>query len=112
MFCAISGTVPEQPVVSKTGLVFEKRLIDKYVQETNKCPITGEPMSQEDLLIVKSNKAVKPRTTPATSIPGLLSLFHDEWDALMLETHTLRQSLHSVRQELSHALYQNDAACR
>lgn len=113
MFCAISGTVPEEPVVSKkTGHVFERRLIEKYVQETGKCPVTQGDLSLDDLLPLATNKTIKPRATPATSIPGLLGLFHDEWDALMLETHTLRQSLHTSRQELSHALYQHDAACR
>jgi pre-mRNA-processing factor 19 len=113
MFCAVSGSVPETPVVSvKSGHIFEKSVAEKYVRETGKCPVTGETLAVEDLLPVKSNKTVKPRTSQATSIPGLLGLFHDEWDALMLETHTVRQNLHTVRQELSHALYQHDAACR
>jgi pre-mRNA-processing factor 19 len=113
MFCAVSGSVPEAPVVStKSGHVFERSVAEKYVKETGKDPVTGEPLAVEDLLPLKANKAVKPRTAAAASIPGLLGLFHDEWDALMLETHTLRQNLHTVRQELSHALYQHDAACR
>jgi pre-mRNA-processing factor 19 len=113
MFCAISGTVPEQPVVStKSGHLFEKKLVEKFVKETGRCPVTNESLSVEDLMPLKANKTVKPRPSPATSIPGLLGLFHDEWDTLMLETHTLRQSLHTVRQELSHALYMHDAATR
>mmetsp|Transcript_2602 Transcript_2602/g.4424 ORF Transcript_2602/g.4424 Transcript_2602/m.4424 type:complete len:504 (+) Transcript_2602:171-1682(+) len=113
MFCSITGQVPEQPVVStKSGLVFERRLVEKFLREKSTCPITGEPLSVDDLLPLKTNKAIKPRTAPATSIPGLLSIFHDEWDALMLETHTLRQHLNDVRQELCHALYQQDAATR
>ena len=42
----------------------------------------------------------------------MLATFHNEWDALMLETHQLKKDLHSVRQELSVSLYQHDAACR
>ena len=85
---------------------------DLTTQETGECPVTKTPMTLEDLLPVKSGTTVKPRTTAAASIPGLLSIFHNEWDALMLETHELRVDLHGTRQELSHALYQHDAACR
>ena len=42
----------------------------------------------------------------------MLNLFQNEWDALMLEMHQLRQALGTTRQELSYTLYMQDAATR
>lgn len=114
MFCAISGEIPEEPVVSvKSGHVFEKRLIEKHLQtHQGRCPVTDQPLETSDLVALKVNKVVKPRPTTATSIPAMLQAFQNEWDAVMLETYTLKKQLDSVRQELAQALYQHDAACR
>jgi pre-mRNA-processing factor 19 len=109
----VSGTEPQEPVVSKlSGHVFEKQLITKYLEANGKCPVTGEPLSPDDLVPLKVNKTVKPRPPSATSIPSLIQLFQNEWDALMLETFTLKEQLNTARQQLAHALYQQDAACR
>ncbi len=59
------------------------------MQETGKDPITGEPASLEDLLPVKTNKAVKPRPSAATSIPGLLGLFHNVCASFSAQTSTV-----------------------
>ncbi|CAL9067992.1 unnamed protein product [Musa banksii] len=108
MICAISGEVPEEPVVSKkSGLLFERRLIEHHIASHGKCPVTKEDLTTDDLVPVKTNKVVKPRPLQAASIPGLLGMFQNEWDALMLSNFALEQQLHTARQELSHALYQN-----
>lgn len=113
MICSISGEVPEEPVLSKkSGLLFEKRLIERHIEEYGKCPVTKEELTLDDIIPVKTNKVVKPRPLQAASIPGLLGIFQNEWDALMLSNFALEQQLHTARQELSHALYQHDAACR
>ncbi|KAF9295326.1 Pre-mRNA-processing factor 19 [Mortierella antarctica] len=114
MFCAISGEAPEHPVVSKkSGQVYERRLIVKYIEDNGKDPVTGEDLSEEDLLDIKSSPStVKPRPPTMTSIPSILSVLQNEWDSIMLETFTMKQQYQQVRQELSHALYQHDAACR
>ncbi|KAK8571938.1 hypothetical protein V6N13_047567 [Hibiscus sabdariffa] len=137
MNCSISGEVPEEPVVSKkSGLLYEKRLIERHIadygkcpvtgepltpddivpvktgKDYGKCPVTGEPLTPDDIVPVKTGKIVKPRSLTAASIPGMLGMFQNEWDALMLSNFALEQQLHTARQELSHALYQHDAACR
>ena len=53
-----------------------------------------------------------PRPPTHTSIPALLHLFQNEWDALVSGTHTLEQKYNATRQELSYALYAQDAASR
>ena len=74
--------------------------------------MTNEDLTMDDLVELKSSRTVRPRPPTLTSIPSLLSVFQNEWDALALETHTLRQHLTQTRQELSRALYEHDAAVR
>jgi pre-mRNA-processing factor 19 len=113
MLCAISGEAPKVPAASrKSGNVFEKHLIEAHIAEHHTDPVTGEDLEVEDLIELKSNSVVAPRPPHLTSIPSLLTTFQNEWDAIVLETFTLKQQLAQTRQELSTALYQNDAAMR
>lgn len=113
LVCAITNEVPEQPVVSPaSGTVFERRIIEKYILENGCDPINGKDMKVDELIEIKTPAIVKPKPPSATSIPAALKTMQDEWDALMLHSFTQRQQLQTARQELSHALYQHDAACR
>ncbi|KAI9340590.1 WD40-repeat-containing domain protein [Obelidium mucronatum] len=114
MFCAISGEPPLDPVVSRvSGFLYERRLILKVISESGKEPGSDNDLSEDDLISVKLNpKVVKPRPPTVNSIPSLLSLLQNEYDSIMLETFQLKQQHQQLRQELSNALYENDAAKR
>lgn len=59
MFCAISGEPPKVPVVSrKSGLIYEQRLIHKYINENGKDPVTGDTLELDDLIEIKSSKYI------------------------------------------------------
>ncbi|TQS33777.1 hypothetical protein Golomagni_05867, partial [Golovinomyces magnicellulatus] len=113
MLCGISGEAPQEPVASKkSGVVYEKRLIEQYINEHGTEPSTGEALTAEDLLPINSSRIVRPRPPTLTSIPALLATFQNEWDNLALETYNLKEQLSRTREELATALYQHDAAVR
>lgn len=53
-----------------------------------------------------------PRPPQHSSIPSLLTSLQNEYDAIILETFTLKKHYDNLRQELAHALYANDASAR
>lgn len=115
MLCSLSGETPKEPVVSpKSGAIFERRLIESYLASTGKDPVSDEPLSVQELVPIKTQvpEVTPPRPPTFNSIPTMLAAFQNEWDALALETYTLRKQLHTAREELSLALYQYDAAVR
>ncbi|KAH9588831.1 WD40 repeat [Trypanosoma melophagium] len=112
MFCCISNRVPHEPVVSRTsGCLYERSLIEKYITEHGRCPVTGEPLQREDLITVRPTTLTGSPPSGET-IPALLTKLHSQWDAIMLEQFSLRQQLAQTQQELAHALHQYEAACR
>ncbi|KAK9389323.1 Prp19/Pso4-like-domain-containing protein [Lipomyces mesembrius] len=94
------------------GSVFDRKLIEAYIAEHGTDPISGDALSIDNLVSIQTSKTPAPRTPAQSSIPTLLQSFQNQWDALVLETVTLRQELLKTRQDLSTALYYHDAAIR
>ena len=56
-FCALSGEPPQDPVISaKSGHVYERRLIAKYIADNGTDPVTGDKLEETDLVSVKASK--------------------------------------------------------
>lgn len=119
MFCAISGKPPKVPVLSPNSkYVFEKELIEQYIQEEGKDPITGSPLAIDQLIEISQTPQQSALTNTLNSstlnsnysIPNLLSTLQNEWDAVMLENFKLRKQLDACTKQLSTAFYERDAA--
>src|SRR5689334_12967627 len=80
------------------GAIFERRNIEEYIAQNGSDPVTGEELSVDDLIEIKTPRSSKPRPPTLTSIPSLLQAFQNEWDALALESFNLKQQLSETRQ--------------
>lgn len=109
---AVSGTAPKEAVCTRNGNIYEKALIEEYIREHGKDPVTGEELRADDLIVLKSSEVHSITPPSAQSIPSLLSAFQNEWDSVALELFELRKQLADTKKELATALYHHDAAVR
>ena len=77
MLCALSGVATSEPVVSsKSGHVFDKTLLEKYLStHDDKCPITGGVLTSSDIVpLVLTTSTSTTAKTPSSfsSIPQML----------------------------------------
>lgn len=126
LVCSISHQSPIKPVVARTtGLIFERSVVEKYIELNETCPITHTPLTLSDLTPISGkssfdpeksllSKAVSATGVPThhSQVPELLHRVKEDHDSLTLEIHALKQHVQKLRRELSHALYQKDASCR
>ena len=60
-FCAISGEPPQDAVISqKSGHVYERRLVVKYIEENGTEPITGDKLDESELITIKASQFFHP----------------------------------------------------
>ena len=108
--CALTGKIIENPVVSLlTGHVFEKEDIEKHIDQTGQCPITGNTLNKSQLVEVNKNGISKPNTVQKT-MPTVVGKLQEEWDSVILENCLIKKQLEDIKQELSKTLYQHEAA--
>ena len=112
LVCAISGFPPEDPVVSRDGYIFERRLIEKVIADTGSCPITRSTLSHDDIKPVRSTNSVNAMPVSSTSLPSLIQSFEREWDRVLVESYNLKAKLHSAQEDLAKALYEQEASIR
>lgn len=110
--CELSGEViVENGVVTPSGHVCSRRILQQKLQENGGLdPFTEAPLSEDNLIELQTSTRFPPRI--ASSFPSILKQLQEEYDAVLLELIDTRAALQETRQELSTALYQNDAAIR
>lgn len=90
----------------------KKLLLSKLAENGGQDPFTSAPLSEDQLVTLSQQNVIPPRPPGVTTMPSLLGLVGKEYESLVLELFDTRKALEETRQELSHALYQNDAAVR
>ncbi|KAK1350248.1 hypothetical protein POM88_054684 [Heracleum sosnowskyi] len=71
MKCSITGRVAIVPVVSKiSGHLFEKELIEKHIRDDGTCPITGNPLTMDDIIVIRKVPYSKSAAPAAPALNG------------------------------------------
>ena len=123
--CELSGeTIEQDVVVTPSGHICRRSLLLKALSENGGMdPFHQDrPLAEDNLIVVQqtASSVATPSTIPlATStatnshtMTATLQQLQAEYDAVVLDLFETRRLLQETRQELTQALYQNDAAVR
>lgn len=108
--CSLTGLVPNDPVITPAGFIYDRRMIEQYLDQTgNMCPQTKEPLKREDLRTVK----IPPHQLKFTieypnNVTNLLQVLSNDFDATMLEQYKTKEENIELKKELSTSLYTSD----
>jgi pre-mRNA-processing factor 19 len=112
--CNLSNQVLKNPVVDrKTGHVYEKDIIIKHIETTGQCPVTGKELFVEDLIEINKNPidlVISDKALKSSSMPSILSKINTEYETLAFDNFSMKKQLQEVNSELSHVMYQHEAA--
>lgn len=114
LVCSITGKATTNPVVSlKTGKVYEKSTLAKHIDMYGTSPATNQKMTHNDYLELKGqNKIEETNPLEKKGVHELVEMLRDDYDGVSIEIYAMKKYIAKLRRELSHSLYQNDAACR
>ena len=114
LVCTITGKPTTEPVVSlKTGKIYEKSTLQKHIDMYGTSPFNNAPMGHEDYISIKG-QTDSTEATPLDkqSVHELVAMLRDDYDSVAIESFSMKKYIEDLRRQLSHSLYQNDAAYR
>eukprot|EP00616_Rhizochromulina_sp_CCMP1243_P006972 CAMPEP_0118962118 /NCGR_PEP_ID=MMETSP1173-20130426/563_1 /TAXON_ID=1034831 /ORGANISM="Rhizochromulina marina cf, Strain CCMP1243" /LENGTH=238 /DNA_ID=CAMNT_0006910337 /DNA_START=27 /DNA_END=743 /DNA_ORIENTATION=+ len=59
--CHLSRQATQEAVATPTGYIFDRKAIEKYIEEKGTCPETGKPLKKEDLVPLHITKQTGPK---------------------------------------------------
>lgn len=111
--CAVSGLPLTSPVFCmKTGKVYEQAVIFNLIETNGRCPLTNELININDCVSLQPSDNNKSTYCDTCNVPAIIDSIGEEWNDLVLETFKVKHQNEELRQELSFALFQYEAACR
>ena len=110
--CQISGKIARKPVFCvKTNLIYEKDLIENYIDLEGKCPLTGAEITKNDLYEIKNvNENSKPTDIQDKNYVFHLEEINNEITNLQAEVAELKGKLEEYKKILSVETYQYEAS--
>ena len=70
--CGITGEICEEPAATPSGNVYERKHIEKWIQENGTDPDTKRALSKEELIVIKQSPKVTPAEPNSMSISSII----------------------------------------